>query len=78
MAQPSRRQIVAEKILFIIKKLMVNRVFCFHGFLGNLGILATSCHVLSRRIPSPIKADIIYIPSPPKGERVRVRGQANL
>ena len=39
--------VFATEALFIVGKLAVNRVFCFHGNLGNLGNLDISCHVLS-------------------------------
>ena len=35
------------EILFVVEKSAANRIFCFHGILGNLGNLDTSCHVLS-------------------------------
>ncbi len=38
-----------EETLFIVGKPAADRVFCFHGILGNLGNLDTSCHVLSRQ-----------------------------
>ena len=41
--------VFTTEILFVVEKSAVNRIFCFHGILGNLGNFVTSCHVLSRK-----------------------------
>jgi hypothetical protein len=58
---------IQTETLFIVDKPMIDRVFCFHGNLENLGNLDTSCHVLSRSPTVPKCAlPVILRPEGPK------------